>query len=116
MHLSVTTTSSGMIHQSICLNLPMQDIYADIVKQFELEFVGEKCIVLSHHKFWNYECSEEQCFDDYATELCPLADACEFVEQENMIRDKIVFSMKDKCIQEHLLREVKLTLNRAEDM
>ena len=31
-----------------------------------------------------------------------------------MIRDKIVFSMKDERIQERLLREVKLTLKRAE--
>ena len=30
-----------------------------------------------------------------------------------MIRDKIVYSMKDKRIQERLPREVKLTLKRA---
>ena len=41
MHLSVTTTSSGIIRQSIRLNLPIKGIYADIIKQFELEFVGE---------------------------------------------------------------------------
>ena len=33
-----------------------------------------------------------------------------------MIRDKIVFSMKDKRIQECLLREVKLTFKRAVDI
>ena len=33
-----------------------------------------------------------------------------------MIRDKIVFSMKDKRIQERLLREVKLKLKRAVDI
>ena len=33
-----------------------------------------------------------------------------------MIRDKIVFSMKDKRIQEHFLSEVKPTFNGAEDI
>ena len=33
-----------------------------------------------------------------------------------MITDNIVFSMKDKHIQERLLREVKLTPNRAMDI
>ena len=71
---------------------------------------------LERYKFWEYECSEEQCFDDYASKLRTLADACEFEERENMIRDKIVFFMKDNRIQERLLREVKLTFNRAVDM
>ena len=33
-----------------------------------------------------------------------------------MIRDKMVSFMRDKRIQERLLREVKLTLNRAADI
>ena len=68
------------------------------------------------YRFWIYERAEEQHFDDYTTELHPLANACKFKEHENMIRDKIVFSMKDKRIQERLLREVKLTLERAVDI
>ena len=68
------------------------------------------CDIVTVHSdndsFWDYECSEEQCFDDYATELRTLADVCEFEERENMTRNKIVFSMKDKRIQERLLREV----------
>ena len=92
------------------------DIYADVVKQFELEFVGEKRIVFARYRFWIYERAEEQHFDDYTTELNTLANACKFKEHENMIRDKIVFAMKDKRIQERLLREVKLTLKRAVDI
>ena len=65
------------------------------------------------YRFWIYERSEEQHFGDYTTKLRTLANACEFKEHENMIRDKIVFSMKDKRIQERVLKEVKLTLKRA---
>ena len=55
-------------------------------------------------------------FDEYLTELRTLAKACEFLENDNMIRDKIVFSMKEKGLQERLLREVDLTLKRTVDL
>ena len=97
-------------------NVLRSDVYADVVKRFELEFVGEKRVVFARYRFWIYERTEEQHFDDYTTELHTLANACEFKEHENMIRDKIVFSMKDKRIQERLLREVKLSLKRAVDI
>ena len=97
-------------------NVLRSDVYADVVKRFELEFVGEKRVVFARYRFWIYESAEEQHFDDYTTELHTLANACEFKEHENMIRDKIVFSMKDKRIQERMLREVKLTLKRAVDI
>ena len=97
-------------------NVLRSDVYADVVKRFELEFVGENRVVFARYRFWIYEKAEEQHFDDYTMELCTLANACEFKEHENMIRDKIVFSMKDKRIQERLLREVKLTIKRAVDI
>ena len=37
--------------------------------------------------------AEQQPFVDYLTVVQNLADACEFAEKENMIRDKIVFSI-----------------------
>ena len=69
------------------------DVYAAVVKRFELEFVGEKRVVFAIYRFWIYERAEEEHFDDYTMELHTLANACEF-KHENMIRDKIVFSMK----------------------
>ena len=97
-------------------NMLRSDVYADVVKRFELEFVEGKRIVFARYRFWIYERAEERHFDDYTTKLHTLANACEFKEHEHLIRDKIVFSMKDKCSQERLLREVKLTLKRAVDI
>ena len=77
-------------------NVLRSDVYADVVKRFELEFVGEKRVVFARYRFWIYERTEEQHFDDYTTELHTLANACEFKEHESMIKDKIMFSMKDK--------------------
>ena len=81
-----------------------------------MNLLGEKRVVFAKYRFWIYERAEEQHFDEYTTELHTLANACEFKEHENVIRDKIVFSIKDKHIQERLLREVKLTLKRAVDI
>ena len=97
-------------------NMLRSDVYADVVKRFELEFVGGKRVVFARYRFKIYERAEEQHLDNYTTELHTLANACEFKEHENMIRDKIVFSMNNKRIQERLLREVKLTLKRTVDI
>ena len=78
--------------------------------RFEQEFAGMKRVVFSRFKFWEYSGSEGQGFDEHSTELRMLAEACKFLENDNMIHNKIVFSMKEKSLQERLLREVKVTL------
>ena len=45
-----------------------------------------------------------------------MARSAEFVEVENMIRDKIVFGMSDLRIKERLLREKDLDLAKAVDI
>ena len=92
-------------------NVLRSDVYADVFKRFELEFVGEKRVLFARYRFWIYESTETTTPRNYT-----LANACEFKEHENMIRNKILFSMKDRRIQERLLREVKLTLKRAADI
>ncbi|KAK2161004.1 hypothetical protein NP493_1611g00025 [Ridgeia piscesae] len=59
-------------------NVLRSDVYADVVKRFELEFVGEMRVVFARYRFWIYERAEERYFDDYTTELHTLANACEF--------------------------------------
>ena len=68
-------------------NVLRSDVYSDVVKRFELEFVWEKRVVFARYRFWINERAEEQNFDDYTTELHTLANVCEFKEHENMIRD-----------------------------
>ena len=50
-------------------NMLRSDVYADVAKRFELEFVGEKRVVYTRYRFWIYERAEEQHFEDYTTEL-----------------------------------------------
>ena len=65
-------------------NVLRSDVYADVVKRFILEFVGEKRVVFARYRFWIYETAEEQHFDDYTTKLHTLGNACEFKEHEKI--------------------------------
>ena len=49
-------------------------------------------------------------------EMCVIVKDCEFAEEDNMIRDKIVFGVFDKKVQEHMLRNSNLSLKDAIDL
>jgi hypothetical protein len=55
------------------------------------------------YKFWSYKRPDDQQFLDYLTALQRLASSCEFQEKDNMIRDKVIFSMSDSELVEKLL-------------
>jgi hypothetical protein len=66
--------------------------------------------VLESFRFWNVQYQDP--FDKFLTELKTRATACNFQEKDRMLRDKIVFTVTGK-LQELLLREDKLTLDKA---
>ena len=68
-------------------NVLRSDVYADVIKRIEIEFVAENRVVCARYGYWIYERAEEHYFDNYTTELHTLVNACEFKEHENMIRD-----------------------------
>ena len=47
---------------------------------------------------------------DYVTTLHTLAGQCEFTEKDNMIRDKLIFSLKHSHLKERLLEVDNLSL------
>jgi len=54
-------------------------------------------------------------FDSFLTELRKAVKTTAYLDQDQMIRDRIVMGIWDKGTQERLLREPKLTLNKAVD-
>ncbi|KAI0213504.1 hypothetical protein LSAT2_001457, partial [Lamellibrachia satsuma] len=92
--------------------------YVQVMQKFEDHFNGLKRTVFSRYQFWTYRRAEQQPFVDYLTAIQNLADACEFAEKENMIRDKIVFSIAphEKALTERLLRQENLTLTKTRDL
>ena len=66
--------------------------------------------VIESHRFWNIPYQEP--LDKFLTELKMRAAACNFLEKDRMLRDKIVFTVTGK-LQELLLSEDNLTLDKA---
>ncbi|XP_030759604.1 uncharacterized protein LOC115885003 [Sitophilus oryzae] len=59
---------------------------------------------------------EGQNFDNFLTELRKAIKTTQYKDHDDMIRDRIVMGILDKVIQERLLREPKLTLEKAVDV
>ena len=125
MHLGVTTTSSGMIRQSIRLNLPTPTNKVT----FNLITTMPVKPMCREETFMNSNLSEENasCFRVTNSRtmnvlrnnvsMIALLNCAHWRTLANSRNErKLVFSMKHKCIQERSLWEVKLTLNRAVDI
>ena len=70
--------------------------FTDVVKKLDAEFGGEERLVFNRFKFWEYKRGDHQEFDEFLTELRSLAVRGEFLERDNMLRDKIIFETNDK--------------------
>ena len=57
-------------------------------------------------------------YDQYRTALRKLADSCNFEEitPEEILRDRLVFGIRDNKVRERLLRETKLTLDKTDEI
>ena len=88
-------------------------------KRYSRSFVNIaalKNIVYERHKFWSRSQHEGEPFDKWLKEMRVIAKDCEFAEEDNMIRDKIVFGVYDKKVQERMLRNSNLSLKDAIDL
>ena len=75
--------------------------YDHVMDKLETHFQGIKRTVFTRYQFWT--CArDERSFPEYISQLRTLAQKCEFQEMENMIRDKLVFSAKEKPLKERL--------------
>ena len=89
---------------------------ATVLTTFENHFKGEKRLVFHRFQFWSHPRGEGEPCMEFINKIKLMAKDCEFTEEENMIRDKIVFTVKEKSLKERLLREAALTLAKTEEM
>ena len=90
--------------------------YKKVLKKFAEYCRPKKNVVYERHKFWSRSQNEDEPFDRWPKDLRMIAKDCEFEEEDNMVRDKIVFSVYDKKVQERMLRKSDLTLKDAMDL
>ncbi|KAE9543637.1 hypothetical protein AGLY_002437, partial [Aphis glycines] len=87
-----------------------------IVQAFNQYCEPRKNIIFQRYKFGCCIQQEGQSFDDFLTELKTLAATCEYKEEDNMIRDRIVFGVKDPEIKDKLVTISNLTMDKAEEI
>ena len=90
--------------------------YEKVKKKFEDELSGETRVVFQRYLFWEYRRSEHQPFSDCLSVLKQMAKWCDFKENDNMLRDKIVFDMQSVVLKERLLQEKDLDLTKTIDI
>ena len=88
--------------------------YKTVIEKFDSHFCTKSNITFLRFKFFNVKQQENQPVDDFINELRTKAQECEFLElTESLIRDRIVCGINNLKLQERLLREPDLTLDRA---
>ncbi|XP_077255650.1 uncharacterized protein LOC143893810 [Temnothorax americanus] len=89
---------------------------AKVLQCFEEYCVPKKNIVYETFKFSSRMQQEDEKFDSFLAEIKKLSQTCEFgTMADRMVRDRIVLRIKDKVLQERLLRVEDLNLQKAID-
>jgi hypothetical protein len=86
----------------------------EVLKKFKAHCQSHRNTVYERHRFWTRDQQEEESIDQWVTDMKTKAIACEFGEQQDqLIRDKIVFGLAHGRVKERLLREPNLNLTKA---
>ena len=85
-----------------------------VIEKFDEYMSPKKNITYMRFRFFSYNQVDGQSVDEYVTELKSRSEHCEFGELKNsLIKDKIVLGVNSKKVQERLLREAELSLEKA---
>ncbi|UYV65657.1 hypothetical protein LAZ67_3004985, partial [Cordylochernes scorpioides] len=88
-----------------------------VINKFDDFCEPKKNVIFERFKFFSATQKDGESIDSFITELKGLSTSCEFESQKNsLIRDRIVYGIQDKALQERLLREPNLTLLKAIEM
>ncbi|GFO18966.1 polyprotein [Plakobranchus ocellatus] len=89
----------------------------NLIDAFDNYCKPKENITAERYKFNSRNQTRTETFDQYVTDLKYLAKNCKFRNlQDELIRDKIVCGIANEKIKERLLREDKLTLDKAIDI
>ncbi|UYV62275.1 K02A2.6-like [Cordylochernes scorpioides] len=88
-----------------------------VINKFDDFCEPKKNVIFERFKFFSATQKDGESIDSFITELKGLSTSCEFESQEDsLIRDRIVYGIQNKALQERLLREPNLTLLKAIEM
>jgi Arc/MetJ-type ribon-helix-helix transcriptional regulator len=84
-----------------------------VIEQFERYCNPRKNVVFERYQFWKITQRDSETVDQFVTRLKNKVKSFEYTSVDDMVRDKFVFSIQDLTVKERLLREEKLTLEKA---
>ncbi|KAL4721170.1 hypothetical protein ACJJTC_004946 [Scirpophaga incertulas] len=91
--------------------------FKKVLQEFDKYFIPRKNVVFNRYQFFKREQIEIESFDAFLTELRILANKCDFGDQlDSLVRDRIIIGVKDKALQERLLRENNISLEKTIEM
>ncbi|XP_076830306.1 uncharacterized protein LOC143476162 isoform X2 [Brachyhypopomus gauderio] len=94
-----------------------KDNYEVVMKKFEEYCTPRKNETYERYVFRNRLQKESESFEQYVTDLRLKSQSCNFEAlRDSMIRDQIVIGVQDNKIRMQLLKETKLTLEKAIDI
>ena len=70
--------------------------YEKVLKKYADYCRPNKNVVYERYLFWMRSQKENEPFDRWVKDLRLIARDCEFLEEDNMIRDKVVYGTQDK--------------------
>lgn len=84
-----------------------------VLKKFDDHLLPKKNIVYERFLFYKRAQEPNEPIDNFFKELKKLAQNCDFVDEQDMIRDRIVLVVADTTVQEKLLSIADLKLDKA---
>ena len=88
--------------------------YEKVLEKFEADLVPRKNITYSRYEFFTYRQKEGQPFNKYHTDMKKLCTDSELgTLDSDLLRDMLVIGLIDKRLQERLLRDTTLTLEKV---
>ena len=89
---------------------------APMIKRFVDYFLPKKCVPMERLRFNRRSQREGEPFNTYLTALRRLPSTCEFIDLDDMLRDRILFGIQDAKVRERLLRVPDLTLQKTVEL
>nr|XP_022907482.1 uncharacterized protein K02A2.6-like [Onthophagus taurus] len=87
--------------------------YNKVMEEFEKYFNPKANVVYERFKFYKKKQLEGEPFDNFLQELRKLVKTCNFTDADEMVRDRVVLGIYDKGLQEKLLSQEELTMERS---
>ena len=93
---------------------PTEKTYEELVRELTNHYSPPPSEVMQRFRFNSRERKESESIAEYMAELRRLAEGCNYGDSlEKMLRDRLIWGVRDTNIQKKLLPEADLTLERA---